>query len=200
MRTSTIDQAARALRQGEAVIFPTETVYGLGVSVRAATGPDVLYDLKERDRGKPISWLVGGADDLDRYGARVPAIARKLADAYWPGPLTLVVHASDEVPEAFRSDAGTIGLRMPDNATALALVRAAGCPLATTSANLSGRAAAGALDALDPELAARVGTIVPDEADGASSGVASTVLDCTQDPPAIVREGAVTLADIRALA
>ena len=113
MRTSTIDQAARALRQGEAVIFPTETVYGLGVSVRAATGPDVLYDLKERDRGKPISWLVGGADDLDRYGARVPAIARKLADAYWPGPLTLVVHASDEVPEAFRSDAGTIGLRMP---------------------------------------------------------------------------------------
>ena len=161
MRTSTIDQAARALRQGEAVIFPTETVYGLGVSVRAATGPDVLYDLKERDRGKPISWLVGGADDLDRYGARVPAIARKLADAYWPGPLTLVVHASDEVPEAFRSDA---------------------------------------LDALDPELAARVGTIVPDEADGASSGVASTVLDCTQDPPAIVREGAVTLADILALA
>ena len=99
MRTSTIDQAARALRQGEAVIFPTETVYGLGVSVRAATGPDVLYDLKERDRGKPISWLVGGADDLDRYGARVPAIARKLADAYWPGPLTLVVHASDEVPD-----------------------------------------------------------------------------------------------------
>ncbi len=123
MRTSTIDQAARALRQGEAVIFPTETVYGLGVSVRAATGPDVLYDLKERDRGKPISWLVGGADDLDRYGARVPALVRKLAGAYWPGPLTLVVHASDEVPEAFRSDAGTIGLRMPDNATALALVR-----------------------------------------------------------------------------
>lgn len=200
MRTSTIDQAVCALKRGEAVIFPTETVYGLGVSVEAAAGPDVLYDLKERDRGKPISWLVGDADDLDRYGARVPELARRLAGAYWPGPLTLVVRAADEVPEAFRSNAGTIGLRMPDNATALALVRAAGCPLATTSANLSGRAAAGALDALDPELAARVGTIVPDEADGASSGVASTVLDCTQDPPAIVREGAVTLADIRALA
>ena len=151
MRTSTIDQAVCALKRGEAVIFPTETVYGLGVSVEAAAGPDVLYDLKERDRGKPISWLVGDADDLDRYGARVPELARRLAGAYWPGPLTLVVRAADEVPEAFRSNAGTIGLRMPDNATALALVRAAGCPLATTSANLSGRAAAGALDALDPK-------------------------------------------------
>ena len=200
MRTSTIDQAVCALKRGEAVIFPTETVYGLGVSVEAAAGPDVLYDLKERDRGKPISWLVGDADDLDRYGARVPELALRLAGAYWPGPLTLVVQAADEVPEAFRSNVGTIGLRMPDNATALALIRAAGCPLATTSANLSGRAAAGALDALDPKLAARVGTIVPDGADDDKSGVASTVLDCTQDPPAIVREGAVTPADIRALA
>ena len=159
MRTSTIDQAVCALKRGEAVIFPTETVYGLGVSVEAAAGPDVLYDLKERDRDKPISWLVGDADDLDRYGARVPELARRLAGAYWPGPLTLVVRAADE-----------------------------------------GRAAAGALDALDPKLAARVGTIVPDGADDDKSGVASTVLDCTQDPPAIVREGAVTLADIRALA
>ena len=113
-------EAVAALKRGEAVIFPTETVYGLGVSVEAAAGPDVLYDLKERDRGKPISWLVGSADDLDRYGAHVPELARRLAGAYWPGPLTLVVRAADEVPEAFRSNAGTIGLRMPDNATALA--------------------------------------------------------------------------------
>ena len=199
MRTSTIDQAADALRQGEAVIFPTETVYGLGVSVRAAADPDVLYDLKERDRGKPISWLVGSVSDLDRYGAHVPDLARRLAHAFWPGPLTLIVQAGDAVPAAFRSTAGSIGLRMPDNATALALVRAAGCPLATTSANLSGRTAAGAFEALDPDLAARVGTIVPDGADDDKSGVASTVLDCTQDPPAILREGAVTLADIRKL-
>ena len=201
MRTSTIDQAVCALKRGEAVIFPTETVYGLGVSVEAAAGPDVLYDLKERDRGKPISWLVGDADDLDRYGARVPELARRLAGACWPGPLTLVVRAADEVPEAFRSNAGTIGLRMPDNATALALVRAAGCPLATTSANLSGRAGCRVPSTPSTrKLAARVGTIVPDGADDDKSGVASTVLDCTQDPPAIVREGAVTLADIRALA
>lgn len=196
---STISQAVAALKRGEAVVFPTETVYGLGVSVEAADGPEVLYDLKERDRGKPISWLVAGVDALDRYGAHVPDLARKLADRHWPGPLTLIVQASDAVPSVFASRAGTIGLRMPDNAMARALIEAAGCPLATTSANISGRQAPGAFDALDPELAARVGIVVADEADGDKSGVASTVVDCTGDVPRIVRLGAVTQADIDAL-
>lgn len=198
-RTATIGEAVRALERGEAVVFPTETVYGLGVSVRAAAGPDVLYDLKERDRGKPISWLVGGADDLDRYGAHVPELARRLARAYWPGPLTLIVEASGEVPEAFRSQAGTIGLRMPDNAVALELIERVGCPLATTSANISGQAATGAFAGLDPALAARVAAVVPDEADDDKSGVASTVIDCTGAIPRILREGAVTQADVDAL-
>mgnify|MGYP003102023230 FL=1 len=200
MRTSTIDQAVCALKRGEAVIFPTETVYGLGVSVEAAASPEALYDLKERDRGKPVSWLVGGADDLDRYGAHVPDLARRLARAYWPGPLTLIVEAGDAVPAAFRSAAGSIGLRMPDNDTALELIAAVGCPLATTSANISGLQAPGAFDALDPRLAARVGVVMADDRDGDKSGIASTVVDCTVDPPRIVRAGAVTEAHIRALA
>lgn len=191
-------EAVAALKRGEAVIFPTETVYGLGVSVEAAASPEALYDLKERDRGKPVSWLVGGADDLDRYGAHVPDLARRLARAYWPGPLTLIVEAGDAVPAAFRSAAGSIGLRMPDNDTALELIAAVGCPLATTSANISGLQAPGAFDALDPVLAACVGVVVPDDTDDDKSGVASTVLDCTVNPPRILREGAVTEADIRA--
>lgn len=194
-----LQAAADALKRGEAVVFPTETVYGLGVSVEAADGPGVLYELKERDRGKPVSWLVSGCDDLDRYGARVPEIARRLARAHWPGPLTLIVEASDAVPSAYRSESGSIGLRMPDNATALALVKAAGCPLATTSANISGLEAVGSFDALDPDLVARVGALVADVADDDKSGVASTVVDCTGERPRIVREGAVTRADIEAL-
>lgn len=197
--SSTKHEAIAALRRGEAVIFPTETVYGLGVSVEAAASPDVLYDLKERDRGKPISWLVGGVDDLDRYGAHVPDLARRLARAYWPGPLTLVVEAGGAVPAAFRSAAGSIGLRMPDNEAALELIEAVGCPLATTSANISGLQAPGAFDALDPDLAARVGVVVPDDGDDDKSGVASTVIDCTVDPPRLLREGAVSEADIQAL-
>ena len=110
------------------------------------------------------------------------------------------MRAADEVPEAFRSNAGTIGLRMPDNATALALVRAAGCPLATTSANLRAVRLPVPSTLSTPSSPRASARSCPTGPHDDKSGVASTVLDCTQDPPAIVREGAVTLADIRALA
>ncbi len=196
-RAALIDQAASALKRGEAVVFPTDTVYGLGVAVNAASGPDVLYDLKERDRGKPIAWLVSGCDDLDRFGSDVPACAYELARAFWPGPLTLIIHASENVPEAYRSRAGTIGLRMPNNQTALELVRLAGSPLATTSANLSGREASRSFDAIDPALLQRVETVVPDDTDDDKSGVASTVIDCTSGALQVVRQGAVSFDEVR---
>lgn len=200
VRSSTIEQAASALLRGDAAIFPTDTVYGVGVAVGAAEGPQLLYDLKERESGKPIAWLVGGVEDLDRYGCEIPELAYRLARAFWPGPLTLVVKASNEVPPAFCSEAGTIGLRMPDSKTACALIDAVGMPLATTSANFSGQAASCKSVELDPAFVERVGLMVADADDAGKSGVASTVIDCTQAQPIIVREGAVTLADIRLLA
>lgn len=198
MQASTTEVAVEALQSGNPAIFPTDTVYGLGVSVEAVHTPEVLYELKERDRGKPIAWLVSSVDDLDRYGANITDAARTLAHTFWPGPLTLVVPASNAVPEAFRSAAGTIGLRMPDNTTALALVRAAGCPLATTSANMAGHPSPRSLASVDPVLGARVGVVVGDDDDTDKSGVASTVLDCTCEPPIVVREGALTACDIEA--
>lgn len=197
--TGSFDDAVAALRRADAIVFPTDTVYGLGVAVDAARTPEVLYRLKERDRGKPIAWLVGGADDLDRYGEGVPDLARTLARMYWPGPLTLIVKAAECVPEAFQSAEGTIGLRMPDNSVALELIARVGCPLATTSANLSGCASPCSYEAIDPALAARVRVIVADESDADKSGLASTVLDCTRDLPVVVREGAVTAKDVRSL-
>ncbi len=112
-RPLALEEATRALAVGNAVIFPTDTVFGLGVSVSAAPGPQLLYDLKHRDAGKPVAWLVEGPEALDVYGRGVPAYARRLAETFWPGGLTLVVRASDAVPAAFQSPAGTIGLRMP---------------------------------------------------------------------------------------
>lgn len=208
MEASSIEEAASALAAGRAALFPTDTVYGLGVAVGAAADPALLYELKGRPSDKPIAWLVGGAADLDRYGRDVPDRARKLAEAFWPGPLTLIVRAGDAVPPAFRSAAGTIGLRMPDHPVALALIRAAGVPLATTSANPSGAPAPRTLDEVDPALAARVGAVVRDAAGpqpsaaadppppAAASGVASTVLDCTGASPVIVRQGALSARDI----
>lgn len=193
----TIDQAARVLIAGGPVVFPTDTVFGLGVSVEHAATPAVLYQLKGRDEGKPIAWLVSGVDDLSRYGADVPPLAFDLARAWWPGALTLIVKASSAVPAAFQSAEGTIGLRTPDNPTAMQLIRAVGCPLSTTSANLSGLPATGDAAQLDPALTAKVQAVVLDSEP--RSGKASTVIDCTKGVPKVLRAGAITQEDIDAL-
>lgn len=224
-RPLALEEATRALAVGNAVIFPTDTVFGLGVSVSAAAGPQLLYDLKRRDAGKPVAWLVEGPEALDVYGRDVPAYARRLAETFWPGGLTLVVRASDAVPAAFQSPAGTIGLRMPASEAALGLIRAAGCPLAVTSANLSGAADTARAEDLDRALVARTaGLYLPDGVAAAgtasgcaeaapsasarlaasdqsalppASGTASTVLDCTGDAPRVLRAGALALDDMK---
>ena len=199
-RVPSFERAVAALRRGEPAAFPTDTVYGVGVAVDAAGSPDALFRLKRRPQGKPIAWLVGSASDLDRYGKDVPELARAAARAFWPGGLTLIVKAADGVPRAFQSEAGDIGLRMPDDALALQLIGAVGCPLAATSANFSGKPAPRSFDQADPEFLAQLPAVLEARpADAAPSGVASTVLDCTCDPPRILRQGAVTAADIAAL-
>lgn len=224
-RPLALEEATRALAAGNAVVFPTDTVFGLGVSVGAAAGPQLLYELKRRDAGKPVAWLVEGPEALDVYGRDVPAYARRLAETFWPGGLTLVVRASDAVPAAFQSPAGTIGLRMPASEAALGLIRAAGCPLAVTSANLSGAPDTARAEDLDRALVARTaGLYLPDGVAAAgtasgcveaapsasarlaasdqsalppASGTASTVLDCTGEAPRVLRAGALTLDDLK---
>lgn len=191
-----LGEAAAALRAGDPAIFPTDTVYGLGMSIGHAPSPERLFELKQRDPRKPIAWLIGDVADLETYGADVPLFAKDLARTFWPGSLTLIVKASDAVPAAFRSSEGTIGLRMPDNETALELIRLVGCPLATTSANPAGRRAPHAPEEIDGALAAQVGVVVLDDLE--KSGVASTILDCTGDHPHMMRCGAITAADIAA--
>ena len=196
-QSNSFDQTVAALLSGKAAVYPTETVYGVGVAVRIAPTPAVLYDIKRRERHKPIAWLVGGVDALAVYGRHVPEFAHVLACTFWPGPLTLIVNASNEVPEAYCSAEGTIGLRMPNNETVLNLIKQVGCPLATSSANISGNKAPCSFDALDETLVAKVAAVLADSNDVEKSGVASTVVDCTGDHPVMVREGAITVEDIR---
>lgn len=200
VRTNSIEGVARALREGKPVAFPTDTVYGVGVAVEYAEGPQELFRLKRRDEGKPVAWLVGSPDDLLLYGKEVPAYALRLAQAFWPGGLTLIVRASERVPAAFQSAAGTIGLRMPASDAALSLVHAVGCPLATTSANFSGDPAPRTFADLDPAFAdavAAAGALVREGCEQAGDGMASTVLDCTLPLPSVLREGAITAADLQ---
>lgn len=197
MDIGSFPQAVRALHEGRAVIFPTDTVCGLGVAAKFSPSPRVLYDLKRRDEGKPVAWLVGSAEDLTRFGKDVPAFARAAAERFWPGALTLVVKASDEVPEAYRSAQGTIGLRMPAAATVRALIEATGSSLATTSANVSGAPDTPTLENVDAEVAARAGAVLDDPSVD-PCGRASTVVDCTGEAPALLREGSISESDLLA--
>lgn len=199
VQENSFQETVDALRSGNPAVYPTETVYGLGVAVAFAENPSVLYEIKQREQRKPIAWLVSDASDLDHYGKHVPEFARVLARTFWPGPLTLIVSASDEVPSAFRSNEGTIGLRMPNNEKALELISAVGCPLATTSANISGLKAPKTFGNLSEDVCRQVSAVLRDDDDANKSGVASTVLDCTGDHPVMVREGAISISDIRTL-
>ena len=183
------DTAVQTLVAGDPVVFPTDTVYGVGVSVRHAASPQILFDIKGRDASKPVAWLVDGPQALEEFGEQVPAAAIDLARKHWPGALTIIVAASAAVPAAFRPQTGTIGLRMPANETALALMRAVGSPLATTSANLSGGEDPREFGDVPPDLLAKVAAYLQD--DQPRSGVASTVIDCSQGNIIVVRQGDV---------
>lgn len=196
--SASLQDTVRALKRGKPVVFPTDTLFGLGVSVCDAASPDILYAIKQREKRKPIAWLVGSVDDLTTYGKCIPPFALALARTFWPGPLTIIVRASDKVPLPFRSEASTIGLRMPANATAHKLITALGCPIATTSANLSGEKNALSFDDLDSQVLDQVACALRDEEP--KSGIASTIVDCSSgDHPVLIREGAITIADIQAL-
>ena len=192
-----LTKAVAALSAGLPIVFPTDTVYGLGVAVGMAQSPEILYDIKQRDHGKPVAWLVGNPEALSLYGKVVPDLALAIARTFWPGPLTLVVKAGTNVPVPVRAPNGTIALRRPDNGLALNLIERVGFPLATTSANISGQMPPRMFEDIDPALLERVSVALRDDAE--KSGVASTVIDCTSGHPVMVREGGISIADIQAL-
>lgn len=193
-RKMELREAIEVLKGGGPLIFQTDTVLGLGIAVSSATFPDTLFELKGRERSKPVSCLVGSIDDLELYGYDVPESAIALANAFWPGPLTIVVKASDAVPQQFVANNGTIGLRCPAPSAGLTLVHALGSPIAATSANLSGSAPAASLDDLPPALQ-RVQAFLDGRPSG-QRGISSTVVDCTGSAPCVLREGEITSSQI----
>lgn len=191
-------QGIRALRAGKPAIFPTDTVCGLGVSALHAPSPAILYTLKRRPATKPIAWLVGSYTDVYRYGTCLPTWIDTVLKAFWPGALTLIVKASAQVPPAYVSAQGSIALRMPASFDVLDLIHELGSPLCTTSANISNEHDVACLADIDPHLRQNVSAIM-----GASalhgSGLASSVIDCTQPQLRCLREGSIALADIQRL-
>jgi len=183
-----ITEALQVLQKDGLVAFPTDTVYGLAALAFSSAGIERLFQAKGRDPSKAIPILLAGPDQLPRVTSQVEETAIRLADAFWPGAMTLVVPRHPGLPESL-SPGPTVGVRVPDHAMVLALLRRTG-PLAATSANLSGgdnplRAA----DVID-QLAGRIELVL----DGGVSpgGTPSTVVDCTAVEPVILRPGPIT--------
>ena len=137
--TTEIAQAAEAIRAGQLVAVPTETVYGLAGNGLDPDAVVQIYEVKCRPAVKPLSLMVHDASAMARYCIDVPPAAYTLAEAFWPGPLTIVLRAQDCVPEIVRAGGETVGLRCPDHPVTLALIEASGVPIAAPSANISGR-------------------------------------------------------------
>lgn len=188
-----IEGAVRVLRAGGLVAFPTDTVYGVGALAFDEDVVQSIYAVKERPDDKAIPILLGDAIDLPKVALGLTEIARRLAEHFWPGPLTIVVRKQPALPEAV-SATDTVGVRVPDHAVARQLLRSAG-PMAVTSANLSGRTSPRTADEVVQQLGGRINLII----DGGTTpgGVPSTVVDCTGSQPLILREGPITLENIR---
>lgn len=182
-----LEKAGRILRQGGLVAFPTETVYGLGGNALDPAASEKIYAAKGRPSDNPLIIHIAGMEDLHRIVLRVPPNAEKLADRYWPGPLTMIFDKAACVPYETTGGLDSVAVRMPSNRIALELIRQAGGYVAAPSANTSGRPSPTLAFHVAEDLSERIDMII----DGGMTdiGLESTIVDFTEDPPVILRPG-----------
>jgi tRNA threonylcarbamoyl adenosine modification protein (Sua5/YciO/YrdC/YwlC family) len=184
-----LERAARVLRDGGVLVMPTDSVYGIGCAAIADNpGHRRIFSIKRRELSQTLPWLVADPSDLLKYGRDVPAWMELLAQKLWPGALTLVVVASDLVPKEYCAANGTIALRVPDSELVRSLVRMVG-PLATTSANTHGEAAATSGVGVEERIVREADLTL--DAGPAPLAVASTIVGCEDGELRVYRAGAI---------
>jgi tRNA threonylcarbamoyl adenosine modification protein (Sua5/YciO/YrdC/YwlC family) len=189
-REAAVEAAALAVQQGELVVLPTDTVYGIGADAFDPVAVRDLLAAKGRGREMPPPVLVSAATTLDALAVRVPAYARALVEKFWPGPLTLVCHQQSSLQWDLGDTRGTVAVRMPDHPVALAILERTG-PLAVSSANKTGRPAATDVEQAIEMLGDDVSVFV--DAGASPGGQASTIIDCTGARGKVLRRGALDL-------
>ena len=193
--TTSPETAAQFIKRGGIVAFPTETVYGLGADVFDEIAVAKIFEAKQRPADNPLIAHIGSLDQIGELVSSVPDFARRFIDAFFPGPLTLVLERSARVPLIATAGLDTIGIRMPGNAEANEFLKLCGVPVAAPSANISGRPSPTTWEAVYEDLNSRIDCILQGEA--TIIGLESTVVDCTSDDPLILRAGAVSLESLR---
>ncbi len=190
-------KAAALLRAGGLVALPTETVYGLAADATQEKAVQANYDAKGRPEAKPLNVLVDGMGMVEAMCRDIPADAYKLARAFWPGPLTMILWGNGTLPPIVPARGATQGVRCPDHPATLAVIRALGRPLACPSANLSGRPSPKSADDVLAQLSGRIAAVL--DGGPCSVGVESTILDLTVTPYRILRQGGLSQEEIEAV-
>lgn len=190
-----LEEAARILREGGLVAFPTETVYGLGANALDEEAAKKIYAAKGRPSDNPLIAHISSPEELKPLAAEIPDMAKKLMDCYWPGPMTLVFKKTDLVPYGTTGGLDTVAVRMPSDPVAKALIRLAGVPIAAPSANSSGRPSPTTADHVWQDMEGKIDMIV----DGGPVGIGleSTIIDVTGPVAMILRPGAITIEMVR---
>lgn len=195
-RKAGVAAAIDALRRGDLIVMPTDTVYGIGADAFTPNAVDALLAAKQRGRDIPVPVLIGNRRTLDGLVVSVPPAVHELVDAFWPGPLTVVVEQAPSLAWDLGDADGTVAVRMPLHPVALEVLEAAG-PIAVSSANVSGSSpATTAAQAWD-----QLGWLVEVYLEAGSCGepVASTIVDVTGEVPQVLRQGALDLATLRSV-
>lgn len=190
MDEKAMEHAGRLIAEGELVAFPTETVYGLGGDALHPEAAQKIYAAKGRPSDNPLIVHIAEFSDLERIAKEVPEQARKLADAFWPGPLTMIVWKNDSVPYKTTGGMDTVAVRMPNHPVALELIRKSGCLIAAPSANTSGRPSPTEAAHVAEDLDGRIAMIL--DGGPVKIGIESTIVDLTEKTPMILRPGYIT--------
>ena len=185
-----INEAGNIIKLGGTVAFPTETVYGLGADALNGEAVKKIFLAKGRPQDNPLIIHVS-TKEISELVKDVPEVAQKIIDKFWPGPLTVILEKKDIIPNVTSANLNTIGIRMPNSEIALKLIELAERPIAAPSANISGRPSPTEVERCVEDLNGRVDYIIGGES--SDIGVESTIVDCTVNPPLVLRPGGITL-------
>jgi L-threonylcarbamoyladenylate synthase len=192
--TDSIRQAARVLRQGGLVAFPTETVYGLGADAENPEAIRQIFAAKGRPADHPLIVHLAAAEQLDRWASDIPAAAHLLAEAFWPGPLTMILKRSSLASDLVTGGLDTVGLRIPSHPVARELLTTFGGAIAAPSANRFGRVSPTTAEHVQSELAGRIDLIL--DGGPCQVGLESTIVDLSRGEPVVLRPGGVTVEQL----
>ncbi|MBW1846504.1 MAG: threonylcarbamoyl-AMP synthase [Deltaproteobacteria bacterium] len=190
-----IDEAARTIKNGGVIAFPTRSLYGLGADALNPDAVQKIFEIKKRPLDKPILVLIKDKDSISDIAKNIPPLAIRLMDTFWPGNVTIVLKANPDLPSALTAGTGKIGVRLPQHPVASALVKAFERPLTGTSANISGVQGCSRVSDLDFEVKTKLDLIL--DAGTLKKGQGSTVVDVTTNPSKVLREGEILEKDIQ---